>query len=402
MGFACLLWLGGAAGLHAADYYWLASPLNANWSTSGGDKNWSGHPSEKWNNGHTANFANPSSITNINLTMAISAAGLNFSQSGYTINAGVNVLTVGTGGITASASSSISNGTLNLSGAQTWDVATAQTLAVSSIIGSSGNLTKSGNGTLTLSGNNTYSGTTTVTAGTLQVGSGGVGRTGTGAVSVDVNSTILGTGTIQGSSFTLANGATLRAGDSAASTSHGTLVFTPATLNNVNLQGNVILDITSATNASTVDPSFGGNAVGSLGYIAYVSNASRSTGTGSGAHDLLVFNNPLLSFTNFLTVTGNMQVVGSPSFTAAKGQIFNLLDWSNLISMNFLGFDVGTNYRTGASGNEGDLDLPTLSGGLLWDVSQFTTQGVIVVVPEPSRAVLVIASLLVLSMRRHR
>jgi len=339
---------------------------------------------------------------NVNLVQAISAQGLTFSQAGYQIHLGTHTLTVGTAGIIANASATLSGGNLTLGGNQSWSVAASETLAVSSIIGASANLTKTGTGTLVMSGNNTYSGTTTVNAGTLQVGSGGVGRTGTGAVTVNINSTILGTGTIQGSSFTLNSGATLRAGDSASTSSHGTLTFTPATLNNVNLQGNVILDVSTPTNSGSVDPTFGGNTVGSLGYIAYVSNASRATGTGTGSHDLLVFNNPLLATTNFLTSGGAMQVLGSSSFNPAMGQIYNLLDWSSLVTMNFLGFNVGTNYRPGAAGNEGQLDLPTLTGGLLWDVSQFTSQGIIVVVPEPSRVILMIFGLLAFALRRRR
>lgn len=386
----------------AADYQWLAAPLNANWSTAGGDKNWSGHASEKWNDGNTAVFATSSSQMTVNLTQAISAQGLSFSHAGYTINSGEHTLSVGTAGIIADASATLSGGNLTLNGNQSWSVGASQTLQVSTIIDSTGNLTKTGTGTLVMSGNNTYSGTTTVNAGTLQVGSGGTGRTGTGAVTVNINSTILGTGTVQGSSFTLNNGATLRVGDSAATSSHGTLTFTPAALNTSNIQGNVILDISTPTNASSVDPTFGGNAVGSLGYLTYVTNASRTTGTGTGSHDLLVFNNPLLATTNFLTSTGNMQVLGSGTFSPTMGQIFNLLDWNALAPVNFLGFDVGTNYRTGATGNEGDLDLPTLSGGLLWDVSQFTQHGIIIVVPEPSRVILLLFGALAFTMRRRR
>lgn len=386
----------------AADYQWLASPLNSNWSTSASDTNWSRPATSRWNDGNTAVFGNASTITNINLTTVISAQGIEFSQAGYVINPGSNVLTIGNAGITANASGTISGGTINLGANQTWSVAASQTLAVSSIIGASANLTKTGSGTLVMSGNNTYSGTTTVNAGTLQVGSGGVGRTGSGAVTVNVNSTILGTGTIDGSSFTLNNGATLRAGDSAATSSHGTLVFTPSFLSSSNIQGNVVLDVSTPTNTASVDPTFGGNAVGSAGYISYVTDLSRSTGTGTGSHDLLYFNNPFLSVTNYQTTSGTTQVLGSGSFSPAMGHIYNLLDWSNIVWMSFSGFDVGTNYRTGASGNEGDLDLPTLTGGLLWDVSRFTTNGIIIVVPEPSRVLLMLLGLLAFALRRRR
>lgn len=57
-------------------------------------------------------------------------------------------------------------------------------------IGGSGTLTKQGSGTLTLTGANSYSGTTTVSAGRLQVGNGGTaGTLGSGAVTNDATLT---------------------------------------------------------------------------------------------------------------------------------------------------------------------------------------------------------------------
>jgi autotransporter-associated beta strand protein len=59
------------------------------------------------------------------------------------------------------------------------------------------NLTKIGPGTQTLSGANTYTGTTSVSAGTLEVTNASGSGTGTGAVSVAGGATLGGTGTIQ-------------------------------------------------------------------------------------------------------------------------------------------------------------------------------------------------------------
>ena len=57
----------------------------------------------------------------------------------------------------------------------TVDVATGATLTYGGVIaGASKNFTKTGSGTLLISGVNTYTGTTTISAGTLQQGAAGV------------------------------------------------------------------------------------------------------------------------------------------------------------------------------------------------------------------------------------
>jgi fibronectin-binding autotransporter adhesin len=82
----------------------------------------------------------------------------------------------------------------------------------------SSNVTKSDAGTTTvLSGSNTYSGTTTITAGTLRADNPAGSATGTGAVTVSGAGTLGGNGAIAGT-VTVAAGGTITAGADVAST----------------------------------------------------------------------------------------------------------------------------------------------------------------------------------------
>ena len=82
-------------------------------------------------------------------------AGMNFTTTGYTLSGG----TINLSGTSAAAN------TLTIDGG-------SSTASISSVLTGTNGLTKAGTGTLNLSGANTYSGTTAVSAGTLQLGSG--------------------------------------------------------------------------------------------------------------------------------------------------------------------------------------------------------------------------------------
>lgn len=256
-----------------------------------------------------------------------------------------------------------------------------------------GGVVKEGAGRLEFTAANTYSGATQVNAGSLVIAPGG--STGTGAVSVSAGAALLGSGTVAGSSFTLAANASLHAGAGTLSADMGTLsVQTAATGALFDLQtgSSVVLDV---QNANATDSTFGGHAIGSVDYNSYLDSFS---GLGSGTHDLLVFDGGAGSS----LVWDASLLVRPENFTASSGQIFNLIDWSSAVDADFSGFDAGVNYRTGADDNGLQFDLPELTGGLYWDISRFTTSGVIAIVPEPGRALLLMLGLLPLMLRRRR
>lgn len=237
-------------------------------------------------------------------------------------------------------------------------------LVINAVVSGSHALAKVGSGTTTLAGANTYTGGTTVSAGTLQVGLAGVGRSGTGAMTLNGAMAVLaGTGSVESATTTLIFGV-IRPGDhggaDTGTLSTKTLVFSPA----------------------------GGTTVAELQIVS------------AAAFDALNITGDVT-----LNSNSNIQVYGG-GYTATVGDSFTLLDWSAVVSLN--GFSTGSNLRTGsnADGNEGNLDLPDITGIGFWQISDMINGGALSVtvigVPEPTRGLLVLLGGAALLLRRRR
>lgn len=258
------------------------------------------------------------------------------------------------------------------------------------------NVVKAGNGWATLTMDNAYTGNTTVTAGTLQVGRQGVGDTGAitaAGFTSNAGTTVSGTGIIQGA--TVINGQ-LRPGDEAGG-SMGTLT----------INGNTTLGAASVTTLQIQRSSYTAmNAIGTndTGYGAWIAGVTTDTIYSHLLDDpVTTAQHDQLRITGSLTVTAGSQfVLENNGYNPTAGDVFNLMDWVGVMTGSF---NVGSNIRTGAEAGL-DLDLFELGSNFRWDVSQFNTAGIAVVViatvPEPSRMLLLMFGLMALFFRRRR
>lgn len=370
---------GGTINFNNGNHLFQGGANTHNFITTGGSKN-----TISSTNGGFMNMQNSGNIT---FTVADGADAVDLELSATFNNGLITKNGAGTMSITGAHNGSfpitINAGTLEVGGSGrlaggTFTAAitndgvfkhsSSQDQTLSGNITGSGSLWKSSGAALTLSGNNSYSGTTTISTGSVILGSG-TGTTGTGAVTVHSGGTILGSGVVQGSSFTAESGSTVQAGDSTAPSSYATLHFTP-------VSGSGAFDFQSGSSVILgINP--GGT-----------SDLLNFTGTGTST---LLFNGDL--------------TIGPASFTPTATEVFNLLDWSGLASApTFASRYTSAGLLTGKEDEAAGLDLPDISGsGFFWDISQFTVDGTIaLVVPEPSRALLLLVGLFGLLARRRR
>lgn len=231
--------------------------------------------------------------------------GTNTYTGVTTISGGV--LQIGNGGPTGSIASPsvVNNATLvfDRDGSMTY----------SGVISDIGNVTNKGPGIVTLTGANTYTGTTTVTAGTLRVNSPGSLAAGS-AVTVQSGGTLGGTGTILGP-VTVESGGGLAPGASI-----GTLTVN----NTVTLQGATVMEVSRDGGTATSDlltgvttlnyggdlivTNIGGTTLRSGDSFTLFSAATRNLGFANVTLPPLL---PGLTWNNTLNASGTLTITGT-------------------------------------------------------------------------------------------
>ncbi|WP_395730694.1 autotransporter-associated beta strand repeat-containing protein [Prosthecobacter sp.] len=302
-------------------------------------------------------------------------------------------------------------------------------------VASTGNLllVKTGTGVQTLTGANTYAGATLVTGGNLQVGSGGVGSvsfsaatvSGTGTTTtvsgvsgtpattstVSANQlaapTLSGTGTVGAVILgSLSTVGVLRPGDAAGSTP-GTLTLTGALT--VNSGSQIQFGVTSSnTNAISLDSGWSSDVTAASYLGTHATAGAGSTpdsiysqwNTVSGTYSSLSLAGKTVSLGASAGGTPTVLIQTAGDATLAFGDIFKLMDWASVGSG--IAGSIGTPSGSSAFDTANDLVLPELSSGLFWDTSAFASYGIVVIVPEPGRMVLMLFGLAALFLRRRR
>jgi len=342
------------------------------------DGDWSAFTGQINASGQDFRFNSPNGLSQAALSLS-----LNNGNSAYCLNGSLTV-----GEISGSASSAMSS--------TAWTIGGRNTDATFAGIISGNSITKVGTGIWTLSGNNTYNGTTTISAGAIQVGAGG--NTGTlGAGNVTDNSSlvfnrydnVVCSNLVSGAgSLTQAGGGVLTL--TAADTYSGATFITAGTLALTN----------SASIANSVKVNLANGALfdvnGITGHAMTLSSGRMISGDGSlngsftvaAGATLAPGNNDLgaLNFSNSLTLNSGSKTIVNVSHDLQTNNVISVAATFTyggaLVVSNaddpLQGGDAFPLFNAPAfAGNFSGITLPALTPGLYWDTSTLPTDGTI-------------------------
>lgn len=219
-----------------------------------------------------------------------------------------------------------------------------------------GTLAKEGAGTLIFTAVNTNTGSTEVYNGTLG---------GTGTIGGDLN---------------------VHAGGSVAPGIAAEGMLTVNGNLTVSSGGTLVMQLGGATtnDASTVQAQMAANG-NLLGLVGSVPSAWTNYVVGTTLHDNILVNGSAAPTINGTIVISSSLLYG---YTPAYGDVFKLIDWNVPGSI--------------AGSTTFDYTGVALAAGLSFNTDLFASSGVIVVVPEPSRALFLLFGLLAFCYRRRR
>lgn len=393
------LFLTTASFLHAQSTQ-IWSVGTGTWDTT--NTNWTG---AAWTNGNNATLSTTGTRTG---TITVDGGGVS-----------VNNVLLNASGSGAAYIYELTGGGIGIpAGTSTWTIggATGSQLLVNSVISGSGSIDKLGTRLLILGANNTYTGTTTISAGSLQIGTGGTtgavagnivannsltfnrsnSYTYSGVISGTSSVTKAGSGTLilSGANTyagnTAINAGTLRVDGSLASASvnantGGTLGGTGTITNNVNINVGGIL----APGASPGLLAIGGNLTQAAGSFTTLEIDGLTRGSGYDAINIggiyTAGGDLTLNFGTLLS-SGNLQLFTYASRTAL----------SNYSSVTLTGA------FTGSMSNTGDGAWSGAFGDRILELDLNASDMTLTIIPEPSTYALFFGVLTVAGTVWHR
>src|SRR5271155_1889253 len=329
--------MGGLAA-NAASLQWSADGVTPG---GGGTGTWNtttalwynGTSFQTWSNAPVNDAVFSGTAGTVTLGVAITVENLTFNTSGYTITG--NTLTLG--GVTPTIS-----------------VVAGGTATIGSIIAGAVGLTQAGGtGTLILTGANTYSGGTTISAGTLQIGNGATGSvagniTDNAALVFDRNNALTYAGVISGSGSLTQTGTGTLTLTGANTYSGGTTISAGTLQIGAGATGSVVGNITD--NAALVI-----NRTGALSYAGVISGTGSLTSSGAGTVTLTGAN----TYSGVTTISaGTLQAGATNTFSSASA--FTV---TGTLDLNGFNQTIGSLAGAGTVTNAGGTVATLTAGG---------------------------------------